>query len=234
MSANMVYKFATPYDPKATVLYVNIVPRYFCTNSCRFCSRKDAIQGRPNIYEKKAGTNLWLPKAPMFEDVVRDLEVRRTVETTEIAFVGLGEPLLQFELVRNIITSIGTDGFQGKVRIDTNGLVKCWRKNDPAQELQKAGLDEIRISVNAVGSDEYTSISRPKQRDAFEKLCEFVRDCIKNGIDTYLSFVVGFDDGEVKTRTAEEYQKFARILGVQEKNVIIRQYVPPLEQNLRS
>ena len=230
MTGAFVYRFATPHDPKADILYVNVVPRYSCTNSCRFCSRKDAIKGMPNIYEKKAGRRLRLPKAPMAEGVVRELETRINPATDEIAFVGLGEPFLQFELVKNIIGAVRANGFRGNIRIDTNGLAKCWYGGNPAQELKTAGLDEIRISVNAVNGRDYAAISRSGYTQAFGKLCEFVTDCIRAGIKTCASFIVGFDDGEVKTRAKEEYLDFALSLGIEPGNVILRNYLPPLNR----
>jgi len=227
---SFVYRFATPYNPNARILYVNVIPGYSCPNSCRFCSRKDAIGGKVNIYERKAGTRLWLQKAPSVEEVMHELDMERERDTKEIAFVGLGEPLLQFELVRDIIVRIRSElgGFEGKIRIDTNGLVKCWHKGNPACELKEAGLDDIRVSVNAINRNDYVAISRSGYEHAFERLCEFVRDCIEAGIRTRVSFVVGFDDGIVKTRTKEEYLDFAITLGIRLEEVIFRDYEPPL------
>ena len=228
--SSFVYRFATPYDPNARILYVNVIPGYSCPNDCRFCSRKDAIEGKANIYERKSRTRLWLQKAPSVEEVMHELDMERERDAKEIAFVGLGEPLLQFELVRHIIAKIKIDwnGLGGKIRIDTNGLVRCWYEGNPARELNEAGLDEIRVSVNAINRKDYVAISRSRYEHAFEKLCEFVRDCIEAGIRTRTSFVVGFDDGIVKTRTKEEYLGFAITLGIKANDVIFRDYEPPL------
>ena len=232
MKNRIVYQFATPYDPKADILYVNIVPSYSCSNSCRFCSRGAAIEGKANIYEKKAGAKLWLAKAPLTEEVLRELRANIGSDTSEVAFVGLGEPLLQFELACKVITGTKSGGFTGRMRIDTNGLVKMLEGWKSGTKIREAGLDEIRISVNAINRDEYAAISRPrwKDEDAFGRLIEFVRNCIKSGIATFASFVIGFDDGEVKTRTAEEYIEFAESLGVERERVILRKYVPPLNE----
>ncbi|MCP4647164.1 MAG: hypothetical protein GY852_05415, partial [bacterium] len=50
----ITYSFATPHRRKGEVLYVNAIEKYSCVNSCVFCSRGNAIKGKPNIYEKKA------------------------------------------------------------------------------------------------------------------------------------------------------------------------------------
>jgi len=229
----LTYSFATPHRRMGETLYVNAVTRYGCVNSCRFCSRTDAIRGMPNIYEKKAGANLYLPSAPLPEDIVREVgEKRKQYQVQQIAFVGLGEPLLDFGLVRDSIGGIRSSGYTGRMALDTNGLVNCWHEphnyNSPARELKNAGLDEIRISVNAIGPSEYVELCRPGYDNAFGMLLMFVNDCISNGIDTFASFVVGFNDGVVKTRTKEEYADFARFLGINPENVIIREYVRPL------
>lgn len=232
MNGAHVYQFETPHGfrgIRAATAYVNVVPGYSCPNRCRFCGRIDAVRGIPNIYEKKAGGRLWLAKAPAAEAIIGEIRKQKTqfLAIDEIAFVGLGEPLLQFRLVMEVAGMARAEGFRGKIRVDTNGLVKCWRDGDPAQELKDAGVDEARISVNAINNEEYALISRPRHKQAFGALCGFVKDCLEAGIRTSTSFVVDFDDGEVKTRAREEYFEFAQSLGVKPENVIFREYVGP-------
>lgn len=245
-SGSVVYSFATPYDRKANTLYINVVPGYYCPNRCRFCSRSDAIAGKQNIYEKKAGTSLFLAKAPAVSDIINEARIKAKKPlmgffgaTKEIAFVGLGEPLAQLPLVCDTTTALRADGYEGRIGVDTDGLVKCLYPytvsgcletipRNPASELKHAGLTDIRISVNATSASEYEALCRPPFANAFEKLCEFTRDCIAAGIRTCASFVVGFDDGDVRTKERGEYVKFARSLGVRPRDVIIRQYTPPI------
>ena len=80
---SIVYTFATPYRDRGKTLFVNIVPKYECTNDCRFCSRKDAIANLPNIYEKKADTRLWLPRAPPVSEVLDALTENSALWTAE-------------------------------------------------------------------------------------------------------------------------------------------------------
>lgn len=243
---NIVYSFATPYDPKADILYVNVVPKYSCVNSCRFCSRTDAIKGKLNIYEQKAGMRLYLPRSPSVNEIVNEIDAKRkrgiSRKTREVAFVGLGEPLLEFGLVRDSIKGIRKTGYKGKIRLDTNGLVKCWYdyfpfgcleiiERYPAKELRQAGLDEIRISVNATSKEKYQELCRSSYDNAFENLCDFVKDCIKAGIKTKTSFVTGFENGKIKSETSKEYKNFAVSLGIKPKDIILRKYIRPIMQS---
>lgn len=260
-NGSVVYSFATPHDRKARTLFINMIPKYECTNNCRFCSRKDAIKGKKNIYEKKAGTSLFLAKAPENEEIVHKIVAVRKKPfpglggTREIAFVGLGEPLMQFDRVSYAIEALREHGFKGKIRVDTNGNIyasdlrifaRCCEgiPINHAKELKEAGLTDIRISVNATNKADYNALCRPVFRkaligcggqvvrhgseSAFENILAFVKECIGENIRTCVSFVVGFDDGEVRTKSAEEYREFAKTLGVKPENVIIRKYVPPI------
>ena len=118
-----------------------------------------------------------------------------------------------------------------KTRVDTNGLVKCIYEN-PVRKLEKAGLDEIRISLNAVNGQEYNQLCRPKFKNAFQNLISFVKECLDSNIDTYVSFVIGFADGKIKNRNPKEYINFATSLGIKPKNIILREHVKPIESKL--
>ena len=65
MKGKIAYRFETPVYP-SNILYVNLVDNYRCVNNCLFCSRpkKERDIGKPNIYERKAGSFLFLPKTP--------------------------------------------------------------------------------------------------------------------------------------------------------------------------
>ncbi|MBU0666614.1 MAG: radical SAM protein, partial [Nanoarchaeota archaeon] len=142
---------------------------------------------------------------------------------TEIAFIGLGEPLMYLPKVIKIIKKI-KEKYDIKTRVDTNGLVKCMYK-DPVKKLVDAGLDEIRISLNAITKKEYDILCRPRFENAFENLISFVKECANSKIYTYVSFVTGFEHEKVKKRTEEEYSKFAESLGIKKENMILRKYV---------
>jgi hypothetical protein len=53
-----------------------------------------------------------------------------------------------------------------------------------------------------------------------------VNDCVSERIKTFVSFVVNFADGEVRTKSPEEYTEFARLrFGLRPESVIIRDYM---------
>jgi MoaA/NifB/PqqE/SkfB family radical SAM enzyme len=248
-------------------LYVNLVPQFECPNDCRFCGRKDAIAGLPNIYEKNmvGEGSLYLPDPPTTADILAELGTKIKKPnwlgfggTKEVAIVGLGEPLTQFDLVLGAVREIKRE-FGLRVRMDTDGrediVPPIWfgcaaEKTDVAGELKRAGLDEIRISVNATSHAQYEEICLPKSAAVnvlvpdgmpgiikaveyffhpFTHVCQLVRDCIRAGIKTRVSFVTGYSDSEVKCPGRKECLEFAREkFGLKKRDVIFREYAPPL------
>ncbi|MBS3122484.1 radical SAM protein [Candidatus Woesearchaeota archaeon] len=220
----IVYRFETPVYP-ANILYVNLVANYSCTNNCLFCSRprnKKEV-GKPNIYEKKAGSFLFLPAAPSIDEIMDSIDAEIKKDDVELAIIGLGEPLIYLPTAVEVIKKV-KEKYHIRARVDTNGLVKCMY-SDPAKILEETGLDEIRISLNAINEEEYVKLCKPKFKDAFSNLITFVRECVNSSIDTYVSFVVGFSADGITQRTNEEYKAFALSLRVNPQNIIFRTYV---------
>lgn len=225
----IAYRFETPIYP-GDIVYVNLVDNYKCVNNCEFCSRPRTQEdlGKPNIYEQKAGTSLHLKKSPNTEQVMRALESEIREGDKEVAIIGLGEPLIHLQKVAEVIRQI-KEKYDIKTRLDTNGLVKCIHPDeDPAKLLKEAGLDEIRISLNATNEDEYQQLCNPKFKDAFEKLLEFIKECQNLGIDTHVSFVVNFESDKIASKSRQEYEDFATSLGIEPDHIIFREYVKPI------
>jgi len=225
---SITYRFTTPVYPE-NILYVNIIPHYSCINDCLFCSRpRDGREDvhQQNIYEQKAGTSLYLAKLPSVDAIVHAIEQDIQVTDTELAFVGLGESLQFLPTVLAVLKYVkGRYGI--KTRVDTNGLVTC-RYPNAAEQLAHC-LDEIRISLNAINSDEYNVLCRPRPHDAFKHLTSFVRQIIDVKIDTHVSFVADFS----LSRTREEYTQFAESLGIQKNHIIFRDYIPFLSKTFK-
>jgi TatD family-associated radical SAM protein len=230
-SCAITYRFSTPVYP-ANILYVNIVDNYRCINDCAFCSRPRIADdfGKPNIYEKKAGTCLYLPNAPTIEEIMASIYRNIKDDDKELAIIGLGEPLIYLDLVVDILTKVKAK-YNIKTRVDTNGLAKCLHTT-PAERLSAAGLDEIRISLNETDAESYNKLCKPKFSDAYQKLIEFIQECRASSINTFVSFVVGFADETlgVRTKPKNEYIDFAQSIGVPTDHIIIREFVPPLNQ----
>jgi TatD family-associated radical SAM protein len=216
----LTYRFTTPVYP-AEILYINCIPQYSCTNDCLFCSRPRHAPTE-NIYEKKAGTSLHLAQQPTVDEIIRAIEINIRPTDKEIAFVGLGEPLQYLPTVVEVLKYI-KKRHNVKTRVDTNGTATCTYPDAAAQLASY--LDEIRISVNATNAEDYRKLCRPRHPNAFEHVVSFVQQCRTAGIDTYASFVVGFE----LSKTEEEYKKFAESLGVNEKHILLRKYVKSIE-----
>lgn len=220
----IAYRFETPEYP-GNILYVNLIAKYSCINDCLFCSRprtKEDI-GKANIYEKKADSFLYLPNSPSIDEIMESIDKEIKKDDEELAIIGLGEPLIYFPKVIEVIKKV-KENYKIKTRIDTNGLIKCMFDN-PTQKLEKAGLDEIRISLNETNKEDYNKLCRPRFKNAYKKLIEFVKECNNSTIDTYVSFVIDF----IKSKSREEYTNYALSLGRKKENIILRKYVPPIE-----
>lgn len=227
MKGKIAYRFETPIYP-ANILYVNLVANYNCVNDCLFCTRprNENEIGKLNIYEKKAGSFLFLPTKPSIDKIMDSINAEIKEDDVELAIIGLGEPLVYLPTVAEVIRKV-KEKYNIRTRVDTNGLVKCMY-DDPAEQLADVGLDEVRISLNAINEEEYVKLCKPKFRDAFSNLTSFIRECVNSSIDTHVSFVVGFNADGITQRTNEEYKSFALSLGVNPQNVIFRNYVKQL------
>ncbi|MHC4479185.1 MAG: hypothetical protein ACYTEL_26485 [Planctomycetota bacterium] len=229
----IVYRFTSPAHP-ANILYVNLIGRYSCPNDCLFCGRPrlGREEWHPNVYEQKAGTSLYLPESPPLYEVLDAIGEEIRPDDEELAIVGLGEPLIYLQKVCEVVKSVGEryPYHDIRTRVDTDGVAAC-RHDNAVWRLNNAGLDEIRIALNAVNNEDYIQLCRPKleAKDPFSFLVGFVQECLGTHIRTKVSFVIDFeskDDG-VKTRPKDEYATFAASLGIPLEDVIWRDYVPP-------
>jgi len=225
----IVYRFETPIYP-GNIVYINLISNYQCVNNCEFCSRPKTENdiGKPNIYEQKAGTSLYLKTSPSVEQVIKAIESEIRDSDQEVAIIGLGEPLIQLKKVVEVIKKI-KEKHNIKTRLDTNGLVKCmYPKENPSKLLKDAGLDEIRISLNAINEEDYNQLCSPKFINAFKHLIDFIKECQNLGIDTYVSFVINFKSTKVPPKSRQEYEDFAVSLGIKPDHIIFREYVKPI------
>ncbi|GAA4469361.1 radical SAM protein [Nemorincola caseinilytica] len=67
-----------------------------------------------------------------------------------------GEPLLMWETIRESIIEMRKHTTKGSININTNGS-----KPAAVEELMKAGLDSIRVSLNSARADIYTKYYQP-------------------------------------------------------------------------
>lgn len=156
-------------------LYVNLTNK--CSNTCIFCIRStvDEIKGK----------KMWLESEDFTaDDVIAQLD--KYNKPQEVVFCGYGEPLMKFNLLKEIATYVKKQNI--KTRINTNGIGNIINKRDVVPELANI-IDEVSISLNAPTKKQYNEISKPKYENAYEAMLDFAEKCVENNIKTTLTVV---------------------------------------------
>ncbi len=161
-------------------IYINLTNR--CTNDCIFCLRKDK--------DDVCGQQLWLDTEDFTADDVIE-QLKNFELSNEVIFCGYGEPLLKFEVLRQVAKYIKENYPAIKIRINTNGHANYVYKKNVIPEL--SGLvDEISVSLNGESDQEYDRYSQPKFDGAYEEVKKFIKCCSEAGIKTVASVVDGY------------------------------------------
>lgn len=181
-------------------IYINLTN--LCTNSCVFCIRA--------IKEDVVGTNLFLKNENVkAEEVISQLKKIEDKIDKEIVFCGYGEPLIKLEIVKEVAKYIKENYPNVKIRINTNGQANLMHKRNIVPEL--VGLiDKISISLNAENEELYNELAVPSLKNSYEAVKEFIKECVKNGIDTTATIVTGYKHYKVDV---EECKKIVENLG---------------------
>jgi pyruvate-formate lyase-activating enzyme len=95
-----------------------------------------------------------------------------------------GEPLLMWETIKDAIIEIRKHTSKGSININTNGS-----KPAAVEQLMKAGLDSIRVSMNSARADIYTKYYQPNNYK-FEDIVESLRVVNKYGGWTSINYFV--------------------------------------------
>lgn len=161
-------------------IYINLTNR--CTNECIFCLRQDK--------DDVCGQELWLDSEDFTsEDVIEQL--KKFNLSSEVIFCGYGEPMLKFEVLRQVAKYIKETYPEIKIRVNTNGHANFIYKKNVVSEL--VGLvDEFSVSLNASNSEEYDELSQPKFENAYEEVKKFIKCSADAGIETVASIVDGY------------------------------------------
>lgn len=161
-------------------IYINLTNR--CTNECIFCLRQDK--------DDVCGQELWLDSEDFTsEDVIEQL--KKFSLSSEVIFCGYGEPMLKFEVLRQVAKYIKETYPEIKIRVNTNGHANFIYKKNVVPEL--VGLvDEFSVSLNASNSEEYDELSQPKFENAYEEVKKFIKCSADAGIETVASIVDGY------------------------------------------
>jgi len=191
-------------------LYLNITNK--CSNNCYFCVR--------NFRTGVGGFNLKLQKEPSTREVINELQNFINLKNwNEIVFCGFGEPLERLDCVVEVSKWIKTH--YGKIvviRVDTNGQGYLLNKNkDVVKELKEASVDKLSVSLNAHDRETYNYICKPKFRNAFENILDFIEKAKEN-------FNVEVTAVAIPEVDLSKVEKIAENMGVKFR---IRAYVSP-------
>ncbi len=170
------YVYSIEDDAESSkTLYVNLTNK--CSNTCVFCIRAtvDEIKGK----------NMWLENENFSaDDVIQQFKNYNTPK--EVVFCGYGEPLMKFELLKEVAKYLKSKNIY--VRVNTNGIGNFINKKDILPEL-KGLVDEFSISLNASTKEQYNEISRPVYENAYEEMIEFAKKSTEYGFKTTMSVV---------------------------------------------
>ncbi|MDA3616032.1 radical SAM protein [Polluticaenibacter yanchengensis] len=113
-----------------------------------------------------------------------------------------GEPLLMWKTIKDSILEMRKHTSKGSININTNGS-----KPDAVEELCKAGLNSIRVSLNSARKEIYTPYYRPNNYQ-FEDIIESLKVMTRYGGWTSINYFVfpGMTD------TEEEYQALRKLI----------------------
>ena len=142
-------------------IYMNITGR--CSNRCRFCikERTDGIGGYHLAHHGE-------PLEGRLESIIDSLSFR-TGE--ELVFCGYGEPTMRPVLLKKLARSASDRGFS--VRLNTNGTCLSWLSPSETISLLEP-FDTVSISLNASCREEYNTVCRPADGNAWDRLMEFI------------------------------------------------------------
>ncbi len=159
-------------------LYLNITNR--CTAECVFCIKRYS----DGVY----GYNLRLSKEPTLSEILKELSQNKLSQYKEVVFTGLGEPLVRLDDVIEITKWLRSRGI--KIRLDTIGHARLlYPDRDVGEELARAGMSVVSISLNAHDEDTYNQLCNPKFKNAYEKMLEFAREVSESGMELRFTVV---------------------------------------------
>lgn len=168
-------------------LYINLTN--LCTNDCVFCIR--------SIKEDVVGANLFLDSEKTdVEQVKKQLDDIEPQNYNEIVFCGYGEPILKLEELKQTAEYIKEKYPHLKTRINTNGQGNLIHKRNIVPEL-KGLIDSVSISYNGENKKVYDELSKPKLENAYECMKDFIKECVKENIETTATIVTGYKNYDV-------------------------------------
>jgi cyclic pyranopterin phosphate synthase len=190
-------------------LYLNVTNQ--CTNNCWFCIR--------NYKQGVGGFNLKLSEEPSGEEIINELEsLIPSRRWKEVVFCGFGEPTCRLDVLLETVKWINNRYPNLPIRLDTNGqayIINSGR--DVANELKKAGISRVSISLNGHDERTYMDNCKPVSKGAFEAILHFTRKAIAVGFEIEVSAI------RMPEVDIEKVKAIAESLG---GTFCVRNYVP--------
>ena len=185
-------------------IYINLTNR--CTNDCIFCLRKDK--------DDVVGQTLWLDdENSTTDDVIKQFELKRNELLTthnlpfkEVIFCGYGEPMLKFDVMKQVAKYIKDKYPETKIRVNSNGHANYVYKKNVVPEC-KGLIDEFSVSLNGSTKEEYDELSQPKFDEAYDEMKKFIKACSDEGISVVASVVEGYKGRHLDLEKCEEIAK---------------------------
>ena len=182
-------------------IYINLTNK--CTNDCIFCLRKDK--------DDVVGQTLWLDNEnSTAQDVIEQFELKRnellTVQNlpfTETIFCGYGEPMLKFDVLKEVAKYIKNNYPNTKIRVNTNGHANFVYKRNVVPECKEL-IDEFSVSLNGSSAQEYNELSQPKFENAYDEVKKFIKACSDEKISVVASVVEGYKGRHLDLKTCEQ------------------------------
>ncbi len=192
-------------------MYINVTN--LCTCKCLFCLR--------DITSEVEGVNMWIDKqSAKAENIIDILKEKSDLIGNEITFCGYGEPLIELETVKEVAKFIKSNFPNVKIRVNTNGHANLIHKRNVVPEL-KGLIDSFSVSLNAQNAKLYKKITRCcfDAEVGYNGMLDFVKELIKENIDTTMSVVSGFKKARIDIQVCEN---IAQSLGAKFR---IREYL---------
>lgn len=160
-------------------LYLAVTRR--CTLACSFCPK---VHGRWVV----AGNDMSKDAEPSVDELLE--AAARLLEKHPVAhcaFVGLGEPTMRLEIVREAGRRLRDRGLH--VRLVTDGLANLRAGHDVTAGLEGA-VDEVSVSLNAPDGETYARVC-PSRHGALAHAaaCDFIR-AVKHHVPQVVASVV--------------------------------------------
>lgn len=199
---NCVYEFGDS-------IYINLTNE--CSNSCDFCIR--------NFKEGVGGSELWLEHEPSAEEVERALEKYDLSKYRAAVFCGFGEPTCAFDRMLEVAGWLKARGVH--TRVNTNGQANLINGITDAAARMAPVIDSVSVSLNASTAEKYQESCHSRfGEEGYRAMLDFVRDCVREGIDTTVSVVdlIGEREVEACGKVAESLGAKYRVRPAIEEN----------------